>query len=291
MDADSSVLSVSEQCRILGLPRSSYYKKRSEVDEEKDRRGKDEEFSGRCDAVLAEWTENPTYGYQKMARHLQRKDNAWATEHCVRQIYAMLGIKGVTPTFKTTRTAKGGYRKYPYLLRGRKIRYANEVWATDITYIKLLGRTVYFTAIIDLRSRKILSWRLSESMDVSFCLDALVEAIAKYGVPAIFNTDCGSQYTSDAFTGVLEENGIQISMDGIGRCKDNIIVERTWRTLKYEWVFLREYGSIEELEGSLGEFVEFFNSRRIHQGLDYMTPDEVYRQGTFPDAEEETKVA
>lgn len=107
--------------------------------------------------------------------------------------------------------------------------------ATDITYIKLLGRMVYFTAIIDLRSRKILSWRLSESMDVSFCLDALVEAIAKYGVPAIFNTDCGSQYTSDAYTGVLEENGIQISMDGIGRCKDNIIVERTWRTLKYEW--------------------------------------------------------
>ena len=232
MDADSSVLYVSEQCRILGLPRSSYYKKRSEVDEEKDRRGKDEEFSGRCDAVLAEWTENPTYGYQKMARHLQRKDNAWATEHCVRQIYAMLGIKGVTPTFKTTRTAKGGYRKYPYLLRDRKIRYVNEVWATDITYINLLGRTVYFTAIIDLRSRKILSWRLSESMDVSFCLDALVEAIAKYGVPAIFNTDCGAQYQSKEFIEALQGYGIEISNDGIGRCKDNVRVERVWKTIK-----------------------------------------------------------
>ena len=290
VDAGSDVLSISEQCRILGLPRSSYYKKRSEIDDGKDSK-EDEERSRRSGAVLTEWTENPTYGYQKMSRHLQRKGYQWGTEHCVRQIYAVLGIKGVTPTFKTTRPAKGGYRKYPYLLRGRKIRYANEVWATDITYIKLPGRMVYFTAIIDIRSRKILSWRLSESMDVSFCLDALVEAIAEYGVPAIFNTDCGSQYTSDAFTGVLEENGIQISMDGVGRCKDNIIVERTWRTLKYEWVFLREYGSFEELEESLGEFVEFFNSRRIHQGLDYMAPDEVYRQGTFPDAKKETNVA
>ena len=128
-----------------------------------------------------------------MARHLHRKDNAWATEHCVRQIYAMLGIKGVTPTFKTTRTAKGRYRKYPYLLRDRKIRYANEVWATDITYIKHLGRMVYFTAIIDLRSRKILSWRLSESMDVSFCLDALFSFI---GSPNISNTVLRSNVTA-----------------------------------------------------------------------------------------------
>lgn len=251
----------------------------------------DSEHDIQCDIVLGYWTKLPTFGYQKMSRIMLKKGIGWATEHVVRRIYKELGLKGVTPVFKTTRPARGGYRKYPYLLRNRKIRYCNEVWATDITYINLCGRMVYFTAIIDLRSRKILSWRLSEHMDTAFCLDALMEAIIRYGVPAIFNTDCGSQYTSDEFTGVLESYGIDISMDGVGRCKDNIIVERTWRTLKYEWVFLRDYHSFWQLEESLGEFVEFFNAQRIHQGLDYMTPDEVYAMGTFPSLEMDTKVA
>ena len=281
------MLSVSEQCRILGLPRSSYYEKRGS---EEFKMPEDNEHSQHCEILLGRWTDYPTYGYQKMARDLQRNGLAWASEHEVRRIYRELGLKGVAPAFKTTRAAKGRY-KHPYLLRNRKARYCNEIWATDITYIKLVDRMVYFTAIIDLRSRKILSWRLSETMDIGFCLDCLMEAILKYGVPAIFNTDCGSQYTSNEFTGLLESYGILISMDGVGRCKDNIYVERTWRTLKYEWIFLREYGTYEQLEESLGEFVEFFNTRRIHQSLNYMTPDEVYAMGTFSMLEKDTKVA
>ena len=128
-------------------------------------------------------------------------------------------------------------------------------------------------------------------MDTGFCLDTLLEAQVKYGVPSIFNTDAGSQYTSDEFTGMIESHGIQISMDGIERCKDNIYVERTWRTLKYEWVFLRDYKTYGSLEKSLGEFVDFFNSRRLYQSLDYMTPDEVYAMGTFSVLETDIKVA
>ena len=138
---------------------------------------------------------------------------------------------------------------------------------------------MYFTAVIDLYSRKILSWRLSDSMKTDFCLECVKDAFEEYGVPAIFNTDCGSQYTSAAFVELLQSHNVEISMDGIGRCKDNIFVERTWRTLKYEWIFLRDYSSAEELRKSLGEFVKFFNSERIHQGLDYKTPDEVYDAG------------
>ena len=225
-----------------------------------------------------------------MSRHLLRKGHEWATEHRIRSIYRELGLKGQKPVFITTRAAKGKVAKYPYLLRNRKIRYVNEVWATDITYIKIGGRMVYFTAIIDLYSRKILAWRLSETMSVGFCLDALMEAVIRYGIPAIFNTDAGSQYTSVEFTSFLNDLGVLISMDGIGRCKDNIYVERTWRTLKYEWIFLREYQDYDQLKRGLQEFVDFFNYERIHQGLGYQTPDEVYEQGTFPN-NKENKVA
>lgn len=284
------MLSVSEQCRILMLPRSSYYAKRGQK-EDRLQMMEDSEHARQCEIVLGRWTDYPAYGYQKMSRDLLGSGLTWATEHEVRKIYRELGIKGIEPRFITTRPSKGGCRKFPYLLRNRRARYCNEIWATDITYIKLGSRMVYFTAIIDLRSRKILSWRLSETMDAGFCMDALMEAIIRYGVPAIFNTDQGSQYTSGEFTGILESYGIQISMDGIGRCKDNIIVERTWRTLKYEWVFLRDFNSYSQLEESLGEFVEFFNTKRIHQALDYKTPDEVYAEGTFSNIDNGNKVA
>lgn len=154
----------------------------------------------------------------------------------------------------------------------------NEVWATDITYMKLGDRMVYFTAVIDLFSRKILSWRLSATMDVGFCLDVVQEAIVKYGIPAVMNTDRGSQYTSRELISLLEGYGIQVVMDGVGISKDNIFVERTWRTLKYEWVFLRDYRFFEDWERGLGEFFGFFNNKRIHQGLDYKTPEERYTE-------------
>lgn len=207
----------------------------------------------------------------------------WATEHRIRTIYRELGLKGQKPEFITTRPTKGKVAEYPYLLRNRKNRHVNEVWATDITYIKIEGRMIYFTAIIDLYSRKTLSWRLS---DVLFCLDALMEAVVRYGVSDIFNTDTGSQYTSVEFTSYLNSLGVLISMDGIGRCKDNARFERTWRSFKYEWVFLRDYQDYDQLERGLQEFVDFFNHERIHQGLDYQTPDEVYDRGAFPNIKE-----
>jgi len=270
-----------------------YYEKRSSNGDEEKKKAKEkeeEEHGNRCDIVLKSWTDYETYGYLKMSKHLQREGYTWATEYIIRRIYKELGLCGLIPRFLTTRSSKG-HGKYPYLLRNRVIRYVNEVWATDITYIKIGNKMVYFTAVIDLFSRKILSWRLSETMDVGFCLDVVQEAIVKYGVPAIFNTDCGSQYTSNEFTSLLEGYGIQISMDGVGRCKDNIFVERTWRTLKYEWVFLRDYQFVDDLERGLAEFVDFFNNKRIHQSLDYKTPEEVYKEGTFSNINKDTEVA
>ena len=221
------------------------------------------------------------HGYQKISLELRKKGYAWATERCIRKLYKDLGLKGETPVFKTTRPSKVKYGKYPYLLKHKTIRYVNQVWATDITYLKMPWGMMYFTAVIDIYSRKILSWELSDNMKPEFCLHVVRKAIAKYGVPSIFNTDQGSTYTCKEFIKLLEENSIQISMDGVGRCRDNIYVERTWRTLKYEWVFLRDYYSVEQLNESLGEFVTFFNSMRLHQGLGNMTPDEVYNNGIF----------
>lgn len=287
------MLSVSEQCRILGFPRSVYYEKRSRNASDEHREEEAERkalHDSQCEKVLTEWTGYSTYGYIKMSRHLLKDGHEWATGHRIRTVYRELGLEGQKPVFITTRPSKGKVVKYPYLLRNRKIRYVNKVWATDITYIRLGKRMVYFTAIIDLYSRKILSWRLSDTMSVGFCLDALMEAVIRYGIPAIFNTDAGSQYASVEFTSYLKDLGVLISMDGVGRCKDNIYVERTWRTLKYEWLFLRDYQEYDQLERGLQEFVNFFNHERIHQGLGYQTPDEVYEQGTFPNIKE-NKVA
>lgn len=235
--------------------------------------------------VLERWEEHPAFGYRKMALFLQNHTVEGATEKRVRLIYKRLGLKGLTPVFKTTRADKGSY-KYPYLLRNKEIRFVNQVWATDITYIKLPKGRVYLTAIIDLYSRKILSWTLSERMDTSFCLEALHEAIYRYGVPAIFNTDCESQYTSKEFVAALQSYNIEISMDGIGRCLDNVRVERTWRTIKYEFVFLHNWESKKQLESGLEYFINDFNSERPHQALGYQRPDEVYYNGCFPVREE-----
>ena len=150
---------------------------------------------------------------------------------------------------------------------------------------------VYFTTVIDLFSRKILSWRLSNTMDTIFCIECVLEAIETYGIPAIFNTDCGSQYTSKEFISVLQKYEIQISMDGVGRCLDNVFIERTFRTLKYECIFLNDYSTMSELSDGLKRFVVFFNQKRLHQSLDYQTPDEVYESGCFPVRENDIQVA
>lgn len=279
-----SVLTIGEQCKLLEISRASYYDNKNNDARRQTKRSERNRIAvERAEIVFNEWLMHEAYGYQKMSIHLRKKGYGWAREKRVRLLYKQLGIEGLRPVFKTTQAGKAPYGKFPYLLRHKVIRYPNQVMATDITYIKTKWGMMYFTAVIDLFSRKILSWRLSDGMAVDFCLECVKEAFDTYGVPAIFNTDCGSQYTSAAFVEQLQFHGVDISMDGIGRCKDNIFVERTWRTLKYEWVFLRDYNCEEDLRRSLGKFVEFFNSERIHQGLDYRTPDEVYELGLFPE--------
>lgn len=285
-------LPIIEQCKLLKVARSSYYYWRDHHEEQE--RIKQELFDkdkAFAEIVMDEWVKYPTYGYLKMSMHLKREGHDDATEKRVRRIYRLLGIQGLAPMFKTTRNSKNKAGKFPYLLKDRKAQFVNEIYATDITYIKLPGGMVYFTAVIDLFSRKILSWSLSNTMDTQFCVDVVLAAIEKYGEPAIFNTDAGSQYTSKEFVEMLQNRGIRISMDGIGRCLDNIFVERTWKTLKYECIFLHDYLTMTELSNGLDTFIEFFNNKRLHQSLDYQTPNEVYEQGCFPVRESDKQIA
>jgi putative transposase len=168
------------------------------------------------------------------------------------------------------------HKKYPYLLKNKVICFPNQVWASDITYIKLNGNYVYLVAIIDLYSRKVLSWKLSNTMDMSFCAECLQDAIRIYGIPGIFNTDQGSQFTSDDFIAILINHQIQISMDGVGRALDNVFIERLWRSLKYEEIYLNSYENMKELKEAIKRYFRFYNTKRFHQSLDYVTPDEKY---------------
>lgn len=237
----------------------------------------------------------PFMGYRKMAHYLAAKGWRLATEKRIRLLYGQLGLKGIAPVFRTTRPSRHPAGKFPYLLGNRPLRYVNEVWATDITYIKLPGGMVYLTAILDLYSRKVLSYRLSNTMDVRFCMDCLKEALRNYGIPAIFNTDQGSQFTSQEFIELLESYGIRISMDGKGRCLDNIHVERYWKTIKYECIFLNDWTSMVQLESGIKKFVRIYNTERPHESLGYLTPEEVYKNGSFPleenNKKKRTKVA
>jgi len=224
------------------------------------------------EAVLKELEKHPSYGYRKITRALK---DLGVTRKQIRRIMKKAGLKAIYPKKRLSIPVKW-HIKYPYLLRNKRIWLPNQVWATDITYIKIKGGTVYLVAIIDLYSRKILSWRLSNTMDASFCITALEDAISQYGIPAIFNTDQGSQFTSDAFIEVLNRHSISISMDGVKRFVDNIYVERFWRSLKYEEIYLNEYESMDALKEGIEKYILFFNSERFHQSLEYETPDEIY---------------
>lgn len=287
-------LPVSGQCRLLGISRSRYYQWRKlrearKAMPERQYDGRKEEELALVDKILGVWTENPAWGYRKLGRYLQRNGFPSATEKRVRLIYQRLGIHGVSPVFRTTRQPKGKCLKHPYLLRGKKIRFSNQVWETDITYIRLPGGMVYLTAFIDVYSRRILSWSLGRTMESGLCVDALHEAVMNHGIPAILNTDCGSQYLGGDFLDAASSYGIEISNDSVGRCLDDVFIERTWRTLKYECIFLHEWGTMEEPEKGLGIFIRKFNFERPHQSLDYRTPDEVYTDGRFPSAGDEPK--
>ena len=211
----------------------------------------------------------------RMLRDLLRQQGLDAGRLHVGTLMGKMGIEAIYRRPNTSKPAPG-HRIYPYLLRNLKIDRPNQVWAMDITYIPMARGFVYLCAVVDWCSRKILSWRLSITMDSSFCVDAVEEALAAHGRPEIFNTDQGSQFTSEAFTALLKKNEIAISMDGKGRWRDNVFVERIWRTIQYEEVYLRAYQSVHEARTSLGRYIEFYNRSRPHSSLERKTPHQAY---------------
>src|SRR5271168_5802 len=211
----------------------------------------------------------------RMLRDLLRGEGFVIGREHVRTLMKRMGIEAIYRRPNTSKPAPG-HKIYPYLLRALPITRPNQAWATDITYIPMARGFVYLTVVLDWFSRRVLSWRLSITMEVEFCLEAVEEALAKHGKPEIFNTDQGSQFTSAAFTGMLLDNAIRVSMDGRGAWRDNVFVERLWKSVKYEEVYLRAYDSVGEARASLGQYLNFYNSKRPHSSLDARTPDHAY---------------
>lgn len=265
MISRTHLISAKDQCRLLDLPRSSFYYRESPVSEE--------ELKLRLNIDQIH-LEKPFYGSRKIAKELERIGLVTSRDR-VRRLMKEMGIEALYRKPKTS-IPKAGNQIYPYLLKDLVIERPNQVWTSDITYIPMPRGFCFLVAILDLMSRKVLAWRLSNTQDASFCVDALEEAINKFEAPEIFNTDQGSQFTSEAFVGKLKENDIRISMDGKGRWIDNVFIERVWRSIKYEEVYLKAYENLKEARLSLNAYINFYNRNRIHQGLDYMTPDEVY---------------
>ena len=212
--------------------------------------------------------------FNKITEALKKKGHGVNRKRVYRLMREM-GIQAIYPKPNLSKPCPE-HEKYPYLLRGLEIEYPNHVWATDITYLKISGGFIYLAAIIDLYSRKVLSWKISNTQDTQFCIEILEQAIEKYGRPEIFNSDQGSQFTSKDFTEKLKENKIKISMDGKGRALDNIYIERLWRSLKYEDIYIREYETVKDCTRGVNKYFEFYNSERFHQSLKYKTPDEIY---------------
>ena len=279
MEASYKGLSVAMQCRLLGISRSSYYYQTEEIQEDRD--------LADLQLILEVLQELPFYGYRKISRKLIL-GHPHLTRKRVRRIMRRFGLRALFATPRLTVPRKD-HKKYPYLLAGKVIRYPNQVWASDITYIRLPGGHVYLAVILDLYSRRVLSWRLSNTLDAEFCVDALEEAIEVYGIPAIFNTDQGCQYTSDAFIGVLKRHKIEISMSAKGRALDNVYVERLWRTLKYEDIYLKSYETMMELRAGIKRYFKFYNTERFHQSHSYLTPDVMYE--SFSRREEQSLAA
>ena len=265
-------LPVVRQCELLGLARSTAYYEPLPVSEA------DLMLMRRIDELHLRW---PFLGSRRLRDLLQTEGFPVGRKH----VAALMRKMGIATLYRKPRTSTPGsgaaHRIYPYLLRNLVIDTPNQVWATDITYIPMAKGFVYLVAIMDWASRKVLAWRTSNTLTTDFCVEALQEALTKYGTPQFFNTDQGAQFTSDDFTSVLQSRGIKISMDGRGRWMDNVFVERLWRSVKYENVYLHAYGSIAEANRELGTYFEFYNRTRPHQGLERLTPDAVYF-GTQP---------
>jgi putative transposase len=272
LDRKHTKLSVRRQCTLMGLARCGAYRRAAPI------KGSDSALMRRIDEL---YTESPFYGSRRIAFELK------ANRKRVQRLMRLMGIEALGPKPSTSKPAPG-HKIYPYLLRNMTIDKPNQVWATDITYVPIGGSGyLYLVAIMDWASRAVLSWRLSNTMDVSFCVSALEEALARFGRPEIFNSDQGSQFTSQAFTGTLERAGIRISMDGRGRCMDNIFIERLWRSLKYEDIYLKHYADGREAREGIAQWIAFYNGRRPHQALSYRTPMSVWREGMIGSIAEE----
>ena len=273
IDREHSGITIGRQCELLGISRSScYYKK--VINPEKEHRDE-------CVKALISETyyDHPYYGRRRNRNELAKRGIS-VSSYKVRVLMDKLGIRAIYPKPNLSKPKKEN-EKYPYLLRNVPITHANQVWSTDITYIKMDRGFVYLAAVIDWYSRYVLSWRISTTLESGFCCDALREALAKYGRPEIFNTDQGSQFTDSDFTGILKEAKIQISMDGKGRALDNIYCERLWRTVKYEEIFLKRYESVPHLRSELGKYFRFYDYKREHSAHGYRTPWEVYENSKF----------
>lgn len=271
VDRGHAAVSVRRQCALLGVGRAGVYRSAPAPGPE------DLALMRRLDAL---YLEAPFFGSRRMVEAL-RRDGVRVGRHRVRRLMRLMGLEALAPKPGTSRPAPG-HRIYPYLLRGLTIERPNQVWAADITYIPMARGFFYLVAIIDWFSRAVLAWRLSNTMDALFCVEALEVALARFGEPEIFNSDQGAQFTSAAFTTRLEAAGIAISMDGRGRWLDNVFVERLWRSLKYEEVHLKAYADGRAARAGIGSWVAFYNDRRPHQALAYRTPMAVWRGGREP---------
>ena len=265
IEKSNSFLSIRAQCKLIDLNRSSYYYQGQGL------RSGDQALLNELDEI---YLKQPFYGSRRLKEELNRRCYHVGRGR-VRRLMRILGIEAIYPKPRLSLRDKE-HKIYPYLLKNVEIDRPDKVWATDITYIRLRQGFVYLVAIIDLYSRFILSWRLSNTLDADFCVDALNEALSK-ATPEYFNTDQGSQFTSARFIEVLKSSEIKISMDGRGRMLDNIFIKRFWRSLKYEEVYIKSYESVWECKKSLHEYMNFYNQRRLHQSLNYLTPCEVYR--------------
>jgi putative transposase len=270
VERENPALPIAQQCRLLAVSRAAIYRKPAAV-------------SADDLAIMAlidrQYLARPYYGSRRMT--------AWLTTqgHLVnrKRVQRLMRVMGLAAIYQRPNTSKAAatHKVYPYLLGGLAIERVNQVWCSDVTYIPMAKGFLYLVVVMDWVSRAVLAWRLSNTLGADFCVEALEEALSRYGRPEIFNTDQGSQFTSDDFTGTLKRHGVAISMDGKGRCMDNIFVERLWRSLKYEEVYLHAYASVAEARAGIGDWFCFYNEERQHQSLGYRTPRQIYQEGLW----------
>jgi putative transposase len=265
IEPDHPQLSVVRQCKLVSISRSGFYHRPT---------GETALNLKLMRLIDAQILETPWYGSRQMARHLRREDYVIGRKR-IRRLMAKIGLAAIYQRPRTT-VPNPEHRIFPYLLREMVIERPNQVWCADITYLPMRRGFLYLVAVMDWATRKVLAWRVSNTMDVEFCLEALEEALARFGRPEIFNTDQGSQFTSPRFSGLLQQAGVRISMDGRGRWMDNVFIERLWRSLKYECVYLHAFETGSEVRAGLSKWIDYYNAGRPHSALAGRTPNEAY---------------